>query len=271
MPANTPDSTAVVAALHGYDGSAWDPWQLVAATATQDETATQYLRIACALYGWDGADLSRVLVESAAAPNVRAALYDGAAGPADIAAAAVTLDETAATFLKVMAAQYGMGTADLERLLTASAGIGTLQDTAGTGILPSVLLGVFDNTAPASTTENQFGALRMSAQRVLYTTAPAVSVDVNSAVVADVDAAVGAATGLRLIGFSARETASATAEFHIVNGATGAAGTKIVRVTLAANESAREWFWPGIDAASGISIDWVSGSIDVDIYNLTLA
>ena len=174
----------------------------------------------------------------------------------------------AASGYSLLKAWKTLGTADLERLITGSVGLATLQDTAGTGILPHVLMGVFDDVAAGATTENQFGALRMSAQRVLYTTAPAVQVDVNSAVVADVDAAVGAATGL--IGFSARETAGATAQFHVVNGATGAAGTKITRVNLAANESAREWWWPGIDAASGISIDWVSGTIDIELYHLTL-
>ena len=47
----------------------------VAATATLDETAQEFLKTLAALYGWDGADLSRLLVESASNPNLRVRLY----------------------------------------------------------------------------------------------------------------------------------------------------------------------------------------------------
>ena len=145
--------------------------RVLAAGATLDETAAQFATTSAAMYGWDGADLSRVLVESAAAPNLRTGIFDGAAGPADVAAAAATLDETAATFLKTMGAIYAQGSADLERIGTASNGIAALADTIGTGILAGVLMGVFDDTGPAATTENQFGALRMTTTRVLNTVA----------------------------------------------------------------------------------------------------
>lgn len=96
----------------------------------------------------------------------------------------------------------------------------------------------------------------------------AASVDVNAAIAADVDAAVAAQAGLRLIGFATRESAAtaAAATFIIVHGAT-AAGTAVVPVELAANESAREWFGPdGIACPDGISIDWIAGTVDIHLF-----
>jgi hypothetical protein len=98
--------------------------------------------------------------------------------------------------------------------------------------------------------------------------APA-SADVNLAVTADVDAAVAAQAGLRLVGFAARESAgvAAVATFKIVHGATGAGGTLLVPVELAANASAAEWFGPdGIACASGLSIDWVAGEAEIVLF-----
>lgn len=102
----------------------------------------------------------------------------------------------------------------------------------------------------------------------------AASVDVNAGVTADVDAAVAAATGLRLVGYSCRESAGtpAAAAFNIVNGATGAAGTSIVNVELAANASETVYFGDaGIDAANGISIDHVAGTVDVNLFYKTVS
>lgn len=100
------------------------------------------------------------------------------------------------------------------------------------------------------------------------------TVDVNTGVTADVDAAVAAATGLRLMGYSVRESAgtAAAAALSIKHGATGAGGTYVARINLAADESERMWFGPdGIDvAANGISIDWEAGTIDVDIWHKTV-
>jgi len=95
----------------------------------------------------------------------------------------------------------------------------------------------------------------------------AASVDVNAGIIADVDAAVAAATGLRLMGYSARETAAAAATFEIVNGATGAAGTTLVSVNLAASTSETIWFGDaGLDAESGLSIDDGTGTYDIALY-----
>lgn len=97
----------------------------------------------------------------------------------------------------------------------------------------------------------------------------AASVDVNDGITADIDAAVAAIAGLRLIGFACRESAAtaAAATFRIVHGATGAAGTVLVPIELAANESTREWFGPeGIACASGLSIDHIAGTMDVELF-----
>lgn len=97
----------------------------------------------------------------------------------------------------------------------------------------------------------------------------AASVDVNSAIVADVDAAVAAVAGLRLVGFSCRESAAvaAVATFIIVHGATGATGTAIVPVELSLNGSNFGWFGPeGIAVPNGISIDWIVGQVDVHLF-----
>jgi hypothetical protein len=98
------------------------------------------------------------------------------------------------------------------------------------------------------------------------------SVDQNSGISANVDAAVAAATGLRLMGYSCREIAgsAAVASFTIQHSATGAAGTQLVAVELAANGSETKWFGPqGLDcAASGLSINRVAGTLDVTLFYL---
>lgn len=93
--------------------------------------------------------------------------------------------------------------------------------------------------------------------------------DLNAAVAGDVDAAVAAATGLRLVGIAYRESAGtpAAATFHVVHGATGAGGDAIIPVELAANESGRDWFGDaGIAVPNGLSIDHVAGTFDVTLF-----
>lgn len=99
------------------------------------------------------------------------------------------------------------------------------------------------------------------------------SVDVNAAAAADVEPAVAAAAGLRLCGYSCRESAGtpAAAEFNLVNGATVAGGQNTVSVALAASGTETQWFSDsGIDSANGISIDIVAGTIDILIYHKTV-
>ena len=81
-----------------------------------------------------------------------------------------------------------------------------------------------------------------------------------------------AATGLRLMGYSCRESAGtpAVASFNIKHAATGAAGDQVVAVELAANGAETKWFGPqGIDVAtSGLSIEDVAGTYDVTLYHI---
>ena len=92
-------------------------------------------------------------------------------------------------------------------------------------------------------------------------------VDNNDAIVADVDAAVAASVGLRLIGWNA--LATVTGSFRIKNAATGAAGTRLASGGAVAGESIGEWYGPkGLPAPDGLSIDWILGTWDIDLYYL---
>jgi len=95
------------------------------------------------------------------------------------------------------------------------------------------------------------------------------SVDVNALIVANVDAAVAAAAGLRLMGYSAKESAAvpAAATAVIVHGATGAGGTSVVNLNLALSTSETQWFGPdGIACPNGLSIDWLTGRLDINLF-----
>lgn len=99
-----------------------------------------------------------------------------------------------------------------------------------------------------------------------------IATDINAAVTADVDAAVAAAVGLRLMGFSVRESAGspAVAAAKIVNGATGAAVGKVAEIGLVASAGQQAWFGPhGIPCPLGISIDWIAGALDIILYYKT--
>jgi len=80
-------------------------------------------------------------------------------------------------------------------------------------------------------------------------------------------AITGAASGLRLMGFAARETtAAAGAVFNIRRG-TAASDPIMAPVTLGVNESVREWYGPdGLAADAGIYLDRVSGTTQVVGY-----
>jgi hypothetical protein len=95
------------------------------------------------------------------------------------------------------------------------------------------------------------------------------SVYTASSVVADVNAAVAAAGGLRLRGYSIQESAGtpAAAACRIMHGATVGGGTVAAFVKLAASGNTTVDFGPaGIACPNGISFDWVSGQVDVCIY-----
>ncbi len=95
---------------------------------------------------------------------------------------------------------------------------------------------------------------------------------VDSSSGTDDELVVGAAAGLRLMGFSCQEaTGSATANFYLRNG-TNNSGALLYAVTVAANESRGEWFGPaGIASASGIWIERVSGNVLVVTYYKAVA
>lgn len=100
-----------------------------------------------------------------------------------------------------------------------------------------------------------------------------VQYDINAGISADVDAAVAAATGLKLVGFACRESAAgaAAATFVIAHGATGNGGDQVIPVELAANESKSGWYGDeGIPMANGISLNVLAGTVDVTLFYKTL-
>jgi hypothetical protein len=79
-------------------------------------------------------------------------------------------------------------------------------------------------------------------------------------------AAVAASIDLRLVGFSCRETAAATAEFIIRNG-TSASDPPVAFVKLASGQSLTQWFGEvGLACHNGIYIDRVSGTTHIVVY-----
>lgn len=92
------------------------------------------------------------------------------------------------------------------------------------------------------------------------------AVNSGNSITGDQNAAIAAVAGLRLYGFSVMEDAGATASFRIMHGATVGAGVQVEPVSLTANESTSDYWGPeGIAVASGVSIDWVSGSFKLSL------
>lgn len=106
------------------------------------------------------------------------------------------------------------------------------------------------------------------AQDILNDSFQAVSFTQNNAVAADAQG-LAALAGRRLIGFACRESAAtaAVATFILRHG-TGVGDPVIAPVALAANESAREWWWPGLDVPDGVFIDHVAGTFDITIFHM---
>lgn len=101
-----------------------------------------------------------------------------------------------------------------------------------------------------------------------------VDYDINGAVTANVDAAVAAATGLRLMGVAWGESGGSpgAAKFTVVHGATGAGGDQVLSVDVAADVSDAKWFGPnGIKMPNGISINHSAGTVDVTLFYMTVA
>lgn len=92
-------------------------------------------------------------------------------------------------------------------------------------------------------------------------------VDVNTGVAADAVGTIPAATGRRLLGFVAEESATvaAAAEIRLRHGS--AAGVLIDIIKLAADGVDRRWWGPnGISVPNGVTIDWVSGQVDINLF-----
>lgn len=156
---------------------------------------------------------------------------------------------------------------------TAAANLGKAEDAAHASADVGVMsLTVRTDTASArGGTDGDYQPLITdSLGRLHVTQGPAASVDANATITADVDAAVAASAGLRLVGFSARESAGspAVATAFIVAGADADSGdTDLIKIELAANGSITQWFGPGgIDAAAGLSIDHVAGELEIVLF-----
>jgi hypothetical protein len=91
----------------------------------------------------------------------------------------------------------------------------------------------------------------------------------QDAIVADVNAFVAATPGLRLMGYSSKESAGvpAATTFIIKHGATVAGGTDLVYVNHTLSTSQVQFFGDdGIACPNGISIDWLTGQVDVIVF-----
>lgn len=85
----------------------------------------------------------------------------------------------------------------------------------------------------------------------------------------DDDGTIGGNRYLRLMGYSVRESAGtpAAAEANIVEGSTGSGGDNVNHIELSGDGSDHAWFGPdGIEMQSGISVNVVSGTIDLVLF-----
>jgi hypothetical protein len=89
-------------------------------------------------------------------------------GASNVAAAAVPIDDMSNSFAlpKVVAYNAVFDGSTWDRLLEAAHAL----NSTGTGIPTAQIVGQFDNVSPTTITEDQFGNLRMSANRNLFTT-----------------------------------------------------------------------------------------------------
>jgi hypothetical protein len=91
--------------------------------------------------------------------------------------------------------------------------------------------------------------------------------DVRLAVAANVDAAIPATAGLRLMGINIQETLATTANFVIKRGATGAGGTVLASFKFLSTGNYTVSFPSGgLKCDEGVSIQRVGGTCDVILY-----
>ena len=84
-------------------------------------------------------------------------------------------------------------------------------------------------------------------------------------------AMVATTPGLRFVGFACQESAGspAVANFRLRHGAADSAPI-LAPVELNSNESAREWWYPGVDAPNGIFLERTAGSTEVTVFHMVV-
>ena len=92
---------------------------VVEGSATQDESLTQFLTVASALYAYDGADFSRLVAESATDPNLLVALREAGRQLSIAAADGADLPATIIA-LAARSLAYGWNGSDWDALVTES-------------------------------------------------------------------------------------------------------------------------------------------------------
>jgi hypothetical protein len=145
--------------------------------------------------------------------------------------------------------------------------VGNLPADPATQTTLAAVLAAVDGVEPALAplaTEAKAEAVRLLVAK-LTTAVAAVSYGTGTANVAPV--APADATG-RLVGYAVRETTgTAGAQVRFRSGTTVSGTTLGAGVTLAANESVREWFAPnGINVPTAVFLERVSGSTEVTVY-----
>lgn len=106
----------------------------------------------------------------------------------------------------------------------------------------------------------------------INTSNPAATAQTSMALAATADAFVAAASGLRLLGYVVRESATvaAAAAIEVRHGATAAGGQMISPATLAADGMTEKWYGPnGISMPNGISILVAAGTVDIAVFYTT--
>jgi hypothetical protein len=126
--------------------------------------------------------------------------------------------------------------------LSATAPVSTMNSASANAGLNTAAAGVFDDTTPTSITENNFGFLRMSANRNQYTTIRdaagnerGVNVTAGNALVVDASATTQPVSGTVTVGAFPDNEPFNVAQMNgvAVTMNNGAAGTGVQRVTLA--------------------------------------
>ena len=80
-----------------------------------------------------------------------------------------------------------------------------------------------------------------------------------------------ATPGLRFVAFAVRESDASPAIASTIFRHGGADSDPILApVELNANESAREWWYPGVDAPNGIFLERVAGSTEVTVFHMVV-